>query len=468
MAKDPSRATALERLAALVALGALAACGLLLAVGAVGSLTAILLTIAGLLVLVMAGWNWVTHHGQARIAAGLSGLLGLAILIVGFVTADLNALRIAVVVALAIVSIVTARIALHRNAKRLQSEASSRLPASPPSRPVLIMNPKSGGGKVERFQLASECRRRGIQGIELGPNDDLVQVAEEAVVGGADVIGMAGGDGSQALVAAVAARNRIPHVVVPAGTRNHFALDLGLDRDDVVGALDAYVDGVDRQVDLATVNGRVFVNNASLGIYAKIVQSSEYRNAKMQTAMNMLPNLIGSNATPLDLRFRGPDGAEYPTANVIMISNNPYELHRFAGHGTRERLDLGVLGIAIATIRDAEEAARFVALEAVGQVQHFPGWLEWTTTTFEITSSGDVDVGVDGEALRLEPPIVFKIFPGALQVRIPRRAIGKSPSARAVHLLSRSVVAQLIRVSEGHPLHLTEDDSRSKGNDAED
>ncbi len=450
MTKDPTRATVPERLAALVALGALAACGLLLALGGIGSLTAILLTIAGLLVLVIAGWNSVAHHGKARIAAELSGLLGLAILIAGFVTADLNALRIAIVLALSIVSIVTAGVALHKNARGLQREAASRVPASPPSHPVLIMNPKSGGGKVERFQLASECRKRGIQGIELGPNDDLIQLAEKAVVDGADVIGMAGGDGSQALVAAVAARSRIPHVVVPAGTRNHFALDLGLDREDVVGALDAYVDGVDRQVDLATVNGRVFVNNASLGIYAKIVQSSEYRNAKMQTAMKMLPDLIGPEAAPLDLRFRGPDGTEYSTANLIMISNNPYELHRGAGQGTRERLDQGVLGIAVATIRDAEEASRFVALEAVGQVQHFPGWLEWTTTNFAISSSGDVEVGVDGEACRLEPPVVFKIFPGALQVRIPRLAIGQSPAARGVHLLSRSVVTQLARVAKGH------------------
>lgn len=111
------------------------------------------------------------------------------------------------------------------------------------SHPVLIMNPRSGGGKAERFHLAEECRTRGIEPI-------------------------------------VAARHRIPHVVVPAGTRNHFALDLGLDRDDVVGALEAFGEGVERRVDLAEVNGRVFVNNASLGLYAKIVQTPEYRDAK--------------------------------------------------------------------------------------------------------------------------------------------------------------------------------------------
>jgi len=110
---------------------------------------------------------------------------------------------------------------------------------------------------------------------------------------------MAGGDGSQALVASVASQHRIPFVVVPAGTRNHFALDLGLDRADVQGALDAYEDGVDTVVDLAEINGRVFVNNASMGVYAKIVQSGDYRDAKVHTAAAMLPDLLGRRRRPL-------------------------------------------------------------------------------------------------------------------------------------------------------------------------
>ncbi len=104
---------------------------------------------------------------------------------------------------------------------------------------------------------------------------------------------MAGGDGSQALVATVADRRDIAHVCIPAGTRNHFALDLGLDRDDVVGALDAFTDGAERRIDLAQVNDRVFVNNASLGVYAKVVQSDAYRDAKLETWTGMLPDLLG-------------------------------------------------------------------------------------------------------------------------------------------------------------------------------
>ena len=92
---------------------------------------------------------------------------------------------------------------------------------------------------------------------------------------------MAGGDGSLAVVAAAAAAHGLPFICVPAGTRNHFALDLGVDRHDVAGALDAFSDGVERRIDLAEVNGRVFLNNVSLGIYGEAVRQSAYRDAKI-------------------------------------------------------------------------------------------------------------------------------------------------------------------------------------------
>ena len=126
-------------------------------------------------------------------------------------------------------------------------------------------------------------------------------------------------------------RHGIPHVCVPAGTRNHFALDLGLDRDDVVGALDAFLDGVERRVDLARVNGRVFVNNASMGLYAKIVQSPAYRGREDEDRRRLAAGHDRPDARPFDLRFLGPDGVEYPTAHLVLVSNDPYELDHSAG-----------------------------------------------------------------------------------------------------------------------------------------
>ena len=141
---------------------------------------------------------------------------------------------------------------------------------------------------------------------------------------GADVIGMAGGDGSQGLVAAVAARHDVAMVVVPAGTRNHLAMDLGLDRGDVVGALDAFGAARERAVDLGEVNGRVFVNNVSFGLYAEIIRSPEYRDAKLDTTFRALPRLLGPGSRPFDLRFTGPGGERHTAAHVVQVSNNPY------------------------------------------------------------------------------------------------------------------------------------------------
>ena len=169
-------------------------------------------------------------------------------------------------------STVLVRYALRRDRKALRAQPPPGRQVGPAAHGVLVMNPRSGGGKAERFALAEECRRRGIEPVVLEPGDDLLELARGAIDRGADVIGMAGGDGSQALVASVAMAADVPLVCVPAGTRNRFALDLGLDRNDVVAALDAFDAAVERRIDLGTVNGRVFVNNVSLGVYAKIVQ----------------------------------------------------------------------------------------------------------------------------------------------------------------------------------------------------
>jgi diacylglycerol kinase family enzyme len=311
----------------------------------------------------------------------------------------------------------------------------------------LIINPRSGGSKAERFGLEAEARQRGVTPIVLQPGDDLRALAERAVASGAEVLGMAGGDGSQALVATVAAASGVAHVCIPAGTRNHFALDLGLDRDDVVGALDAFTDGLERRIDLARVNDNVFVNNASLGAYAKVVQSSAYRDAKLRTWTNMLPNLLGPGAEAIDLEFTAPDGSRCRDAPLLLVSNNPYQLTHMAGAGTRERLDTGTLGVVAARIRDAQDVAALVAFELAGQIERFSGLVRWSEREFEVDSGSPVEVGLDGEALVLEPPLRFSSLPGALRVRVPATA-GVAPAARAVALTGHNL-GELSRVAIG-------------------
>jgi diacylglycerol kinase family enzyme len=316
-----------------------------------------------------------------------------------------------------------------------------------PQHPVLIMNPWSGGGKVEKFRLEHEARRLGIEPVVLQRGDDLEQLARDAVARGADALGMAGGDGSQAIVAGVAMQHDLPYVCVPAGTRNHLALDLGVDRDDVVGSLDAFVEGYERRIDLGLVNGRVFVNNVSLGVYAEIVQSDAYRDQKLKTTGDMLPELFGPGSEHFDFELDTADGPLDNTC-MVLVSNNVYELERLAGFGTRVRIDEGVLGVVAVKVESASDVAQLVTLELAGRVGAFRGWHHWSVPVLEVRSGSDIAVGVDGEALVLPSPLQFEVVPGALRVRVARSAPGVSP-AHAAHIIRTGGLAKVLKVAFG-------------------
>jgi diacylglycerol kinase family enzyme len=174
----------------------------------------------------------------------------------------------------------------------------------------------------------------------------------------------------------------------------------------------------------------VFVNNVSLGIYAQIVQSDAYRDAKIATTEKLLPELLGPRATPFDLRFTGPDGRRVRSAQMVLVSNNPYVLDRLAGMGSRPQLDSGVLGLIAVIITSGANAMELISLQAIGQVRRFHGWLEWSAKEFEVTSAAPVAAGIDGESVLLEPPLRFSSAPSALRVRVPRSAPGLSPAAQ--------------------------------------
>jgi diacylglycerol kinase family enzyme len=302
---------------------------------------------------------------------------------------------------------------------------------------------------VERFDLVDRCVRAGIDPIVLAPGDDLLTLAETAVAQGADLIGMAGGDGSQALVASVASKHRIPFVVVPAGTRNHIALDLGIDRDDVPASLEALREGVDKQIDLAEVNDRVFVNNAAMGVYASIVQSQDYRNAKVQTAAAMLPDLLDPSADRSTVTYRLPSGEEESIGQLLLVSNNPYRLRQLRGGGQRTRLDGGVLGAVALTVSTAADVQAVAALELAGRIDRYPGWREWTPTSLDVHADRPVEIGVDGEALLLDPPLRFVCHPGALTIRLPIAAAVRAAMPVDVRVTERKTLAALWRLAIG-------------------
>ena len=277
--------------------------------------------------------------------------------------------------------------------------------ADPPQRPVLFVNPRSGGGKAARAGLIERAGERGIEVIVLRPGDDLAALVRDAVAAGADALGVAGGDGSLAVVAATALAHGLPFVCVPAGTRNHFALDLGLDSRDPVGSLDAFTDAVERRIDVAEVNGRIFLNNVSLGIYGDAVRQPAYRDAKARTLAQTAAQVLGPSAPAAGLEVVDDRGRPHRDAVVVLVSNNPYSFEPPRSPGTRPALDSGQLGVVVLD--------RPAAGQSAGRT--------WTAKQLEVTATAPVHAGIDGEPVDLTPPLRFAIRCGALRIRIPSR-----------------------------------------------
>jgi diacylglycerol kinase family enzyme len=277
--------------------------------------------------------------------------------------------------------------------------------ADPPQRPVLFVNPRSGGGKAARAGLAERGRERGIDVIVLRPGDRLPALVDQAVADGADALGVAGGDGSLAVVAAAALAHGLPFVCVPAGTRNHFALDAGVDHGDLVGSLGAFTDGVERRIDVAEVNGRLFLNNVSLGIYGDAVRQPAYRDAKARTLAQTAAHVLGPSAPAAGLEVVDDRGRPHRDPAVVLVSNNPYSFEPPRAPGTRPTLDSGQLGVVVLD--------RPAAGESAGRT--------WTAKQLEVTATAPVHAGLDGEPVELDPPLRFVIRPGTLRVRISSR-----------------------------------------------
>ncbi|KMO95270.1 diacylglycerol/lipid kinase family protein [Streptomyces roseus] len=426
--------TGLAALAVLVLFGGFTSL-LLMAVGWAG----LVLTAAGV-------WWMLTRTGWIRVLAGL--LVAVAPLAVLLLYAAAGLLWVVLVsLALWALAVAAGSAALTEDAEGMPERSTARA-----ERPFVIMNPRSGGGKVEKFGLAERARALGAEVVLLDPDrrQDVAELARQAVEDGADLLGVAGGDGTQALVAAVAAEHDIPFMVICAGTRNHFAMDLGLDRQDPSRCLEALTDGVELRVDLGYilegepadgttggpgvtgvtgvtgVAGRVFVNSASFGVYAEVVQSPAYRDDKAGTILEMLPALLTqSGGSRLSVRA---DALTMDGPQAVLVSNNPYQNGDPAGLGRRERLDSGELGMLGVQVSNAAEAAALLLHGRQGRGLT-------AVTAREVLVDADapaIPCGVDGEALVLSTPVRCRIAPGVLRVRVPRHRPGVPRAAAAM------------------------------------
>ncbi len=444
MTSTSSRISGRERA---FAIGSLT-CGLLLAVVIVVFVVSnagfLVLAIIGLGLAVAGGW-WAITERMPRRAIGIVGAsAGVAVMVAALIRAtpqgDQVGIRLVIFGILLAGAIGLGRAALVRD---LHAHDELRpVSVSLPRHPVLICNPWSGGGKVERFGLADLAREMGVEVIMLERGLDLEQLARDAIARGADCLGMAGGDGSQALVASIAIEHDLPFVCVSAGTRNHFALDLGIDREDPRLSLNGFRDGLERRIDYATVGDRLFVNNVSLGVYATIVQQEGYRDAKSETTKTLLPELLGRTQEPFDLQFTDPSRGEVDGAFLIQVSNNPYVLGATLDASQRRRLDTGKLGVVAISARTGAEAAQVFTLSAVGQRRRSRFWHEFTTQQFEVRSkSPKVYAGIDGEALELDTPLKFQIHPRGLRLLVPGGNLTAAEKREARDISARDLVA---------------------------
>ena len=401
----------------------LAAVAVLIGFAELGGLVMIVIGVIGAVLVVTGVYLFLAHRGLLRwIAAAVVILTPVAILV-------LFALHNLIWVAL--VSVALLALAAGAGRRALTSTAPGPgMPArevQPPKRAFLIMNPRSGGGKVTKFALKEKAEALGAEVALLeGPGTvDVAALARQAVADGADMLGVAGGDGTQALVAGIAAEHDLPFLVISAGTRNHFAMDLGLDRENPAACLDALTDGVEQRIDLGIIGDRTFVNNASFGAYAEIVESPAYRDDKAGTTLQMLPEILnghrGAKLSPTagDATVTGPQAQ--------LVSNNPYEGGDIAGLSRRSRLDTGTLGMVAVTVNSALQAATLLR-GARGQGLT-------TLTSDEVVVDAEapqIPVGIDGETVMMPTPVRCTIRPKALRVRVPRDRPGVPPPRAAL------------------------------------
>ncbi len=383
--------------------------------------------IVGVCVMVAAAYWVVSRRGVVRgLATAMLVLVPIAIVVVYTVNGQIWLSLLTV--GLALIAFGLARVALRA------AQGPAEMPtyaATAPKHAFIVMNPRSGGGKVGKFGLRRKAEALGAEVVMLDGPDivDVAALARTAVANGCDLLGVAGGDGTQALVAGIAAEHDLPFLVISAGTRNHFALDLGLDRDDPSTCLDALTDGEELHIDLGVIGDRTFVNNASFGAYAEIVQSPAYREEKRKTTLEMMPDLLNGHHGARLTAHAGD--AEFTAPQALLISNNPYQTTDVAGLGRRGRLDEGTLGIVSVRVDSTAQAIRL--LRRGGG----PGVIASAASEVIVTADTPVvPVGIDGETVAMATPVRCTIRPGALRVLVPRNRPGVPEMTPAVDLAS--------------------------------
>jgi diacylglycerol kinase family enzyme len=285
----------------------------------------------------------------------------------------------------------------------------------------LIINPAAGSVATLTESLTGAARERGIGVRVLKPGQDARHAALEAADDGAESLAVAGGDGTVAAVAGEAVERELPLVVVPTGTLNHFARDLGLDLARPLTALDALASSHnERRVDVGRINGRPFINNVTLGVYAEMLADPGYRQDKLGVAQAKLQAAFSDPKLRRALRIMPPGEAALESIVAVVVSNNPYQFARWDRFGQRQRLDTGRLQVSVLDAGTLDELERLIAGTLLGAIEFRPALRRWTSEHLEMGILGEVvRAGVDGEPVTLEAPLRFSVESAALRVLVP-------------------------------------------------
>jgi diacylglycerol kinase family enzyme len=293
---------------------------------------------------------------------------------------------------------------------------------------LLLVNPASGGGSPTAEELAARARELGVEVHVLSLEDDPAAVARAS---GASTLGIAGGDGSLAAVAHVALETGASFVCVPFGTRNHFARDLGLDRDDPLGALAAFDDdAVERRIDVGEAGDRIFLNNISFGAYAGLVHRREHNRRRGEALARA--RALAQTARRRHRLHVSVNGEEL-AVRVLLVGNNRYAVDMLT-LGERERLDGGELQL----------------WAAAGWIP--TAWEERVAPTFSIElPAPTIRAAIDGEPVVLTPPLHLACLPRALRVLVPGTSSGDDPDTGggAMHDNPRATETEQEQATEG-------------------
>lgn len=324
-----------------------------------------------------------------------------------------------------------------------------QLPTATFKQPVLIMNPKSGDGRAMKAGIDRLAQEQGIKVIITKKSDNIEELARAEAKKGADVLGVSGGDGTLGAVAKVALECDLPLVVLPGGTRCHFARDLGLDPEQIVDSLASFR-GVERRIDVGDINGRIFLNNASFGLYADIVDEPDYREHKVATSRTVLQELLDGTRRPYSLNYTDGEGKRHTTATQLLVGINEYQTLKLFELGHRDRLDAGNLQVtAITKLNDqtVRQLMTTLTLTKFFSDKTPDDFQQWTTTSFTVSSKkAKLIVGVDGERETFTTPVKIAIRHKALRVIVPPEGIRD----RRHSPIGRKVITRLFEAATGN------------------